>query len=109
MWVCFQLRMVLFFAVLPLLANVADSGTAEPEPESEPDSGSGSGSGNSNDDCDGITTTGIVILTLGSLSVVLVLLYAFWPSIKRLWTSRPTPILSQLPSQETARASQGAL
>ena len=107
MWVCVQLRMVLFFALVPLLANVADSGTAEPDPEPEPGSGSGSGSGSGNDD--GITTTGIVMLTLGSLSVVLVLLYAFWPSIKRMWTSRQTPILSQLPPQATARASQDAL
>ena len=89
-----------------LLANVA-------KPELEPEPGtddSGSGSGKDNDDSGEITTAGIVLMTIGVLSVVSVLLYIFWPSIKTLWTPKPTPIVSQMSVvQETARDTQDAL
>lgn len=50
MWVCGQLRMVLFFALIPLLTNVADSGTAEPDPEPEPEPDTGDSGDSGSDD-----------------------------------------------------------
>ena len=93
-----------------LLANVAKP-ELEPEPGTDDSgSGSGSGSGKDNDDSGEITTAGIVLMTIGVLSVVSVLLYIFWPSIKTLWTPKPTPIVSQMSVvQETARDTQDAL
>lgn len=72
---------------------------------------SGSGSGYAIDDNGGggITTAGIVLMTIGSLSVISILLYIFWPSIKAWWKPKPTPIVTSVAVQETARAAQDAL
>ena len=72
---------------------------------------SGSGSGYDIDDNGGggITTTGIVMMTIGTCSVVAILTYIFWPSIKEWWKPKPTPIVTRVTVQETARAAQDAL
>ena len=73
---------------------------------------SGSGSGYDIDDDGGgggITTTGIVMMTIGTCSVISILLYIFWPSIKKWCRPTPTPIVTRVTVQETARAAQDAL
>ena len=73
---------------------------------------SGSGSGYSKDDDDGgggITTTGIVMMTIGTCSVISILTYIFWPSIKKWCRPTPTPIITQVTVEDTAPAAQDAL
>lgn len=100
--------MLFIAAALPLLANVAKGEiyTAEREPEPELET-SDLGSGNNDDDSGGITTTlAIALLVVGPFAVLSVLLYACWPSLKTLWTSPPTPMITKIPMQKMARASQ---
>ena len=54
----------------------------------------------------GITTAGVVSVTIGALACVAILLYIFWPSLKTLWKAAPTPMVSSLPMVETARAEE---
>lgn len=73
---------------------------------------SGSGSGYDIDDNGGggITTTGIVMMTIGTCSVVAILTYIYWPLLKQWWRPTPTPIVTtRMTVQESARAAQDTL
>jgi hypothetical protein len=70
-----------------------------PAPEPEPESGGGGGGGSSNnddDDDDKLSTTAIVLITIGALVACALLVCIVWPYIESCWTQsapKSEPIL----------------
>ena len=90
--------------------DVDDDGTPNPAPEPEPDStednGSGNKDGDEGDSEEGMTTAGVVLITIGTLACVALLLYIFWPSITAMCKEAPQPMVSQISLEEPGRATK---